>query len=233
MAVPRTLSAGSILRGRVRVGGRGEDLRALDHQTGSLRAAREVPRALTDWNGQALPIGVEILPLQDHADARGALVEVFRASWQPHLQPVQWNLLRSRPGTLRGVHAHWKHEDYLVPIEGPFWLVLKDIRPDSPTHGNVCELDLHADQYVAVKVPTGVAHGFYFASDALLLYAVSTYWDTADELACAWNDPELGFRWDPMTNSTPNLSPRDAEAGTLADMTDEWLRLRRSYTAHG
>ena len=200
---------------------RGPDL---EHQTSTTRSPA---------SGQSLPAGVEILSLQDHVDSRGALVEVFRASWSPEVQPVQWNLLRSRPGVLRGVHAHWRHEDYLVPVEGPFWLALQDIRPDSPTHGAACELDLHATDLVAVKIPPGVAHGFYFASDALLFYGVSTYWDTADELACAWNDPGLGFGWASMTSGPPSLSQRDAEAGSLAEMTAEWIRLRRTLTANG
>ncbi len=179
-----------------------------------------------------MPDGVEVLALQERADARGALTEIFRASWRADLQPVQFNLLRSRPGALRGVHAHWKHEDYLVPIEGPMWLALKDIRPDSPTCGQVCELDLHGDQAVAVKVPPGVAHGFYFASEAMLIYGVSTYWDIADELACAWNDPELGFGWAAVKNP-PLLSLRDSQAGTLAEMAAEWIRRSRSLTPHG
>ncbi len=204
----------------------------LDDLNATFAAAETGPRVVTTWRGQALPDGVEVLPLQDRADTRGVLVEVFRASWEAAVQPVQWNLLRSRPGALRGVHAHWKHADYLVPIEGPMWLALKDIRPDSPTLGVVCELDLHADQFVAVKVPTGVAHGFYFASDALLLYAVTTYWDLTDELACAWNDPELGFGW-AAVKDPPLLSQRDTEAGSLAEMTAEWIRRSRTQTAHG
>jgi dTDP-4-dehydrorhamnose 3,5-epimerase len=158
---------------------------------------------------------------------------VFRATWKTGAQPVQWNLVRNRPGTLRGVHSHWRHEDYLVPFAGPMWLALKDIRPDSPTRGVGCELDLHGDQLVAVRIPPGVAHGFYFASDSMFLFGVSAYWDTADELACAWNDPELGFGWDPMADSSPILSRGDSQAGSLAEMTAEWIRRRRTITAHG
>ena len=204
----------------------------LDDLNATFAAAEKGPRAVATCGGQALPGGVEVLQLQDRADSRGVLTEIFRASWRPDIQPVQFNLLRSRPGVLRGVHAHWKHEDYLVPIEGPMWLALKDIRPDSPNCGEICELDLHGDQLVAVKVPPGVAHGFYFASDAMLIYGVSTYWDMADELACAWNDPELGFGW-AAVESPPLLSQRDTEAGSLAEMTAEWILRSRTLTADG
>ena len=204
----------------------------LDDLNATFAEAQKGPSAVATWGDQALPGGVEVLPLQDRSDSRGVLTEFFRASWRPDLQPVQFNLLRSRPGTLRGVHAHWKHEDYLVPIEGPMWLALKDIRPESPTCGEVFELDLHGDQCVAVKVPPGVAHGFYFASNALLIYGVSTYWDMADELACAWNDPALGFGWGPL-KTPPLLSKRDAEAGSLADMTAEWIARSRTLATHG
>lgn len=182
--------------------------------------------------GQALPDGVEILPLKRHVDARGDLVEVFRETWGVGAF-VQWNLMRSGAGVLRGVHSHWRHEDYLVPVSGPMWLTLKDIRQDSPTHGATCELDLHGDRAVAVIVPPGVAHGFYFASESTFLFGVSSYWDTDDELECAWNDPELGFGWAPLGGSSPILSPRDARAGSLAGMTAEWHRRRRTLAGHG
>jgi dTDP-4-dehydrorhamnose 3,5-epimerase len=191
-------------------------------------APRGAVRAVAGWSGSDLPHGVEVLPLQRHADARGDLVELFRATWDIDVQPVQWNLMRNRPGTLRGVHAHWRHEDYLVPVAGPMWLALKDIRHDSPTLGAKCELDLHGDRPVAVRVPPGVAHGFYFASESMFLFGVSSYWDTEDELACAWNDPVLGFGWAPLGDAAPTLSSRDAEAGSLAVMTAEWHRRRRT-----
>jgi dTDP-4-dehydrorhamnose 3,5-epimerase len=179
--------------------------------------------------GVEVPDGVVVRRLDRHPDHRGDLVEVFRLSWGVGAPPVQWNLVRNRPGTLRGVHLHWKHEDYLIPAAGPFWIGLKDVREDSPTFGLTCELDLHAEDAVALSVPVGVAHGFHFPEESAFLYGVSTYWDVEDELACAWNDPGLGFTWARLRGE-PRLSRRDAEAGSLADMIRDW-RQRRAALA--
>ena len=53
------------------------------------------------------------------------------------------------------------------------------------------------------------------------VYATSHYWDTDDELACAWDEPELGFDW-PVTD--PILSPRDENAGSFSEMRLSWNR---------
>ncbi len=178
-----------------------------------------------------LPADVEIRRLQRCGDSRGDLTEVFRSSWGLGVEPVQWNVVRSHPGTLRGVHVHWRHSDYLLAMAGPLWLALKDIRPLSPTRGLACELSLHGDDELAVVIPPGVAHGFYFAETATTLYGVDAYWDESDELGCAWNDPGLGFSWTPVTGP-PELSPRDREAGGLDEMARVWRRRAGAQAAH-
>jgi dTDP-4-dehydrorhamnose 3,5-epimerase-like enzyme len=50
------------------------------------------------------------------------------------------------------------------------------------------------------------------------LYAVSHYWDTADELACFWADTELAIEW-PFEPSL--VSERDAAAPSLAQLLTE------------
>lgn len=50
-----------------------------------------------------LPAGVQECSLQLYSDERGSLVEIFREEWELPLEPVQWNAVRSEPGTLRGV----------------------------------------------------------------------------------------------------------------------------------
>jgi len=47
------------------------------------------------------------------------------------------------------------------------------------------------------------------------------YWDPADETACHWADPALEIPW-PATDAA--LSPRDAAAGGLHDLAEEYRR---------
>jgi dTDP-4-dehydrorhamnose 3,5-epimerase len=163
----------------------------------------------------ALPSGVTVTPLDMHPDARGVFTEVFRASWDVHFSPVQWNVVQSAQGVLRGVHAHTVHDDYLVLLSGHATVGLYDLRPGSPTLGMGVTIELTPDPITAVGIPRGVAHGFYFHAPSLHIYAVSHYWDPADELGCHWADPQLAIQW---PNRDPILSVRDANLGPLADL---------------
>lgn len=161
----------------------------------------------------ALPIAdVRLWPLTMRADPRGVFTEVFRANWGSEVQPVQWNVVSSQAHVLRGVHVHLRHWDYLLPLSGYLQLGLCDLRPTSPTFRSATLLDLRDEELTAVEIPPGVAHGFYFLCPSLHLYAVSHYWDPADELGCRWDDPGLGIPW---PAAKPVLSTRDEEAGSL------------------
>ena len=162
-----------------------------------------------------LPDGVDVRALTLRADERGTLVECFREAWPSVTRPVQWNVVRSEPRVLRGFHAHARHFDYLFMAAGRMDLGLRDIRASSPTFGLAARIEISAESPTAVTLPPGVAHGFCFLERSIHVYAVSEYWDQNDELGCHWGDPAIGIDW-PI--SDPTLSPRDRDAGTLAEM---------------
>jgi dTDP-4-dehydrorhamnose 3,5-epimerase len=166
----------------------------------------------------ALPAGVRLRPLATHADPRGSFTEVFREEWEVGVEPVQWNVVRSAAGVLRGVHVHPRHGDYFLVVGGRALVGLRDLRRGSPTEGLSALVELRGDALAALTIPPGVAHGFYLPEPSIHLYSVSHYWDPADELGCHWRDPALGIPW-PCTE--PLLSPRDAEAAPLADLLSE------------
>jgi dTDP-4-dehydrorhamnose 3,5-epimerase len=166
-------------------------------------------------SGRGLPDGVRVVEHARHVDTRGSLTEVFRQNWNTGVTPVQWNIVHSAAGTLRGVHAHAVHQDYLLMVSGELHLGLHDLREDSPTAGLSRVYVMSEDRPEAIVIPTGVAHGFYFPGPATYLYAVSAYWGMDDELGCRWDDPELGLDWSP---ADPVISPRDQAAGSLADL---------------
>ena len=66
-----------------------------------------------------------------------------------------------------------------------------------------------------VRIPPGVAHGFAALTDLTLTYLVDGYYDPADELGVAWDDPELQIVW-PGTD--PILSARDQANPRIADI---------------
>jgi len=164
----------------------------------------------------SLPEGVVVTSLRPHRDERGAFTEVWRAEWETGVEPVQWNVVRSAPGVLRGVHVHSRHDDYLLIAEGRAVVGLVDLRRNSETTQVRAMLELGGEQ--AVTIPHGVAHGFYFPERSIHVYAVSHYFDPADELGCRYDDPDLGLDWP----SRPQTSERDARLGPFTALVEEF-----------
>src|SRR5450759_435004 len=157
--------------------------------------------------------GVRLEQLQSHPDSRGTFTEIFRRSWPTGVNPVQWNVVRSAPGVMRGVHVHPVHDDYLALVAGRATVGLCDLRPGASTSGLTLEMDGLAP--TALTIPHGVAHGFLFHEQSMHVYATSEYFGAADELGCRWDDPQLGIPW-PV--SKVMLSPRDEGLPALAEL---------------
>jgi len=160
----------------------------------------------------SLPLGVKCLPFKTFFDERGSFTEIFRDEWHTGVFPKQWNVVHSRSRTLRGVHVHLKHWDYLIVIKGKMLLGLKDLRRKSSSFNLSVMPTLDSDDMCAWITPPGVAHGFYFPVDSTHIYSVTEYWNLDDELGCLWNEKKLGFNW-PVED--PLLSERDKNASDL------------------
>jgi dTDP-4-dehydrorhamnose 3,5-epimerase len=157
--------------------------------------------------------GVVIQDLVAHSDQRGTLTELYREDWRRSPTPLQWNLVRTAANTLRGVHVHRGHDDYLIVLDGVMHLGLHDIRPNSSTVGRSMLVELAAESRKAAFVPRGVMHGFCFVAASVYVYGLTACWTPADDLGCSWRDPELGIAW-PL--SDPVVSERDRHAPPLA-----------------
>ena len=178
----------------------------------------------------ALPAGVALTALEAHRDERGWLAELFRAEWAGAPAACQWNASLSQPNVLRGVHAHHRHSDYLIVLQGRLSIGLHDARPASPTWGAGRLVELAGERPMAITIPPGVLHGFYAHEASLYAYATDSYYDPADEIGCHWADPALGIAWpcqDPM------LSPRDAAAGDLATLEIQLRAIGAEFCPRG
>lgn len=156
--------------------------------------------------------GYRFQKFQIHQDSRGTLFELHRAG-VGQVDLLQWNLVKSTPNALRGVHIHLNHDDHLIVIEGAMLLGLHDARPYSPTYGKSELHRLMAKEPGAAIVPRGVLHGFYCAEQTTYVYGLTACWTPADDLGCRWNDPDLGLDW-PVVD--PLLSERDRHAPELS-----------------
>ncbi len=168
--------------------------------------------------------GVILVEPDVFRDARGFFLETYQAERYRAggiAEPfVQDNHSRSAAGTLRGLHAQLrKPQGKLVrAVVGEIFDVAVDIRRGSPTFGRWVGYTLSADDFSQLYVPPGFAHGFCVLSAvAEVEYKCTDFYDSADEISLAWNDPEIGIVW-PI--ALPLLSARDQAALTLADAMD-------------
>lgn len=154
--------------------------------------------------------GVKFVHLRAFSDERGRFLETFRKEWFPERswQIIQTNRSDSKAGVLRGLHYHFKQVDYWYVPSGRMRVGLADLRQSSPTVGQSEVIEIGEEQQIGVLIPIGVAHGFVALTPATLTYLVDNYYDGADEMGVAWNDPDLAVAWGV---SEPILSGRDQQ----------------------
>jgi dTDP-4-dehydrorhamnose 3,5-epimerase len=131
---------------------------------------------------------------------------------------VQDNHSQSVQGTLRGLHAQMaRPQGKLVrAVSGEMFDVAVDVRRGSPTFKRWVGVVLSGRNFRQLYIPPGFLHGFCVLSPRVdVEYKCTDFYAPGDELAVAWNDPELGIAW-PL--ESPALSNRDAAAPRLAEV---------------
>jgi len=73
-----------------------------------------------------------------------------------------------------------------------------------------------------------VSHGFAAVTDLTLTYLVDSYYNPADELGVAWDDPDLGADW---AVSDPVVSARDRGEPAAPRRIPDYLRPRHGLRA--
>ena len=153
-------------------------------------------------------------------DPRGFFAETFRQEWLPEGAPlmVQGNRADRSANTLVGLHYHRFQSDYWYVPFGRVFAALHDLRVSSPTRGASLTVELDPIAHRGLYIPPGVAHGFYAITDATITYLVDNYYNPADELGVAWDDPALNIDW---PCDAPILSDRDRANPRIADIPAE------------
>ena len=161
--------------------------------------------------------GVCVVEPAVHGDERGVFVETYRREWFPQgLEMVQGNRGDRRQGSVVGLHYHLHQADYWYVPFGSARVVLHDLREGSSTDGNTLLIDLGArsdggHDHRGVFIPPGVAHGFAALTEMTITYLVDRYYNPADELGVAWDDPDIGADWgiaDPVLSMRDQDNPR-------------------------
>ena len=163
-----------------------------------------------------------------HVDERGFFCRTFDAEvmGEAGLDAgafAQDSVSRSAIGIIRGLHVRrGQGEAKLVRCSyGAVCDVIVDLRPDSPTYRNWESFQLDGTAQVSLYVPVGCAHGFQALTDpADVSYRIDRPHDPAEDVAIAFDDPQLAIPW-PLP--VAGMSQRDKRALSLA-AAEELLR---------
>ena len=160
--------------------------------------------------------GVWIVEPTIHGDQRGLFIETYRRAWFPQgREMVQANRADRQAGCIVGLHYHLHQADYWYVPFGEARVVLHDLREGGPTDGATHCLDMSGENHLGVFIPPGVAHGFAALTDVTITYLVDEYYNLADELGVAWDDPDIAADWGV---EDPVLSKRDLDNPRRADL---------------
>jgi dTDP-4-dehydrorhamnose 3,5-epimerase len=148
--------------------------------------------------------GAFVIELQKQEDERG----FFARSWchkefEAHgLNPrmVQCNVSFNKvKGTLRGMH-------YQVPpcaeaklvrcTRGAIYDVIVDLRRESPSYKQHLSEILSSNNYKALFIPEGFAHGFQTLEDnSEVFYQMSEFYSPEHQRGLRYNDPAFEVSW--------------------------------------
>jgi dTDP-4-dehydrorhamnose 3,5-epimerase len=162
--------------------------------------------------------GVWVVEPTIHGDQRGLFIETYRREWFPNgREMLQGNRSNKQKGALVGLHYHMHQADYWYAPVGTIRVVLHDLREGGPTNGATQMLEISGENHMGVYIPPGVAHGFSALTDVVMTYLVDGYYNPADELGVAWNDPVIGADWGV---AEPIMSERDRTNPLRADIPE-------------
>lgn len=148
--------------------------------------------------------GAYLIELDRHEDNRGFFARVWcQKEFAEHgLAPavVQANIsFNAMAGTLRGMHYQsvpYEEAKLVRCTRGGIYDVMVDLRPHSLTYKHWIGVELTAENYTMLYVPTGFAHGFITLHDSTeVSYLVSEAYMPGAERGMRWNDPAVGINW--------------------------------------
>lgn len=168
--------------------------------------------------------GLLILERPIYPDDRGFFRELFHKDELEKasgisFDGVQMNHSKSMPGVIRGIHAE-KWNKIIYPVTGEVFIVIVDIRPDSPTFGKKETFTVNDQNRVGFFIPNGLANSLCVIGQEPVnyIYLVDAYYDGSDTRAIAFNDPDLNIEW-PVKD--PIVSQRDISNPKLRELFPE------------
>ena len=107
-------------------------------------------------------------------------------------------------GTLRGMHFQRSPHSEVKIVScsaGAVFDVVLDLRPESPTYCQWFGLELNAENFRMLYIPTGCAHGYQTIRDNTVLnYATSAAYAPNHATGVRFDDPTFAIEWPLQVN---------------------------------
>ena len=148
--------------------------------------------------------GAFVIDLQKHEDERGFFARSWcRKEFEAHgLDPrtVQCNISFNKvKGTLRGMHyqvAPYAEAKLVRCTRGAIYDVIIDLRRESASYKQHVSEVLSSNNYKALFVPEGFAHGFQTLEDnSEVFYQMSEFYSAEHQRGLRYNDPAFKINW--------------------------------------
>ena len=149
---------------------------------------------------------------------RGEIFTTYHSEDHPVMSKIHYDknelsihgrFSKSYKGVLRGLHYDNKTWKLVQAAVGDIYLIVLDMRKNSPTFGEWESFMITEKDRNQVLVPPGFANGHYALTDCMFHYNLfykDGYVDADEQGVVKWNDPEYQMEW-PTTN--PILQKRD------------------------
>ena len=167
--------------------------------------------------------GLKVIERKTIDDSRGSLARIFcadqlkSAGWKSRIIQINQTITKKR-GTVRGMHFQstpYAEMKLVSCLQGEIWDVAVDLRKNSPSFLQWHAEKLSAENYRALLIPEGFAHGFQTLSDNCeLLYLHSAPYVQQAESGIRPDDPRIGVNW-PL--AFYEISIRDSEHSLLSN----------------
>ena len=144
--------------------------------------------------------GVKIKILKVIPDNRGRLMEILRCDDEIFEKFGQVYMTTAKPGIIKAWHYHKLQDDNFTCVYGKILFALHDGRTDSPTHGELNDFIISAEEPKLIHIPKGVWHGFKNIGDceAIVINTITnTYnYSNPDEYRVDAFDKKIGYNWE-------------------------------------
>jgi dTDP-4-dehydrorhamnose 3,5-epimerase len=161
--------------------------------------------------------GLKIVRPIVRPDNRGYFVKTFQKSIFENAG-LQTNYTetffsQSKKDVVRGLHFQTPpaaQDKFVFCASGSVTDFVVDIRKGSPTYGRHLSFDLNAEEWTALFIPIGFAHGFVARTDAVMGYFCSAEFDPATDSGVLWNSAGIDWQVD-----DPIISEKDQHLTAL------------------